>query len=408
MLTEHRLALGFWVFAATPRSIDDVHDGGTMTVLRSWCWTGVLALLLPAMPVLAVDPPRDLDDYVVLGIVDVRMRDGAFVAAGHVGVNDARGDLELNRRVFFGAASAAVADAARLGHGTSIADLFANEVSDVTGGIIRGAGPIAFVPPITGLPPLPTFAPGTTNVAVPRAGTLTLGQGKYGVVVVPDGARLELLGGTYDLVDLRVGKSAKVLIDAPSTLNIQNILDVGRFTGFGPASSAVSARDVVVNVGGPFVGFGAAAHVSLDLRAPNASVRFGRSFRGRGRFIGNRIQISRTTNFRASACAGPGSTGCEDRSAPQSSFCTLTQATYGSAKGAANGPTGLVTQHAQLLPLTIGAPGPRVDGGQQGWARLLPAGGRRSRRALLAGGLQGRHDRERVHESAAHRLRAGR
>jgi len=330
-----------------------------MDLRASW-WTVSLYVVIVAMPAPAVaDAPRDLGDYVVLGINDVRLRDGAFIASGDVGVNEAAGGVEIDRRVFIGNGSATVADHARLGSATSLFDLFTNDLSAAPS-IIRGAGPLAFTPPIaTVLPPLPKFAPGTTAVVVRRDDVQTLAPGQYGLAVVEDHGTLELSGGTYQLLDLIVGKSAKVFVRAPSVLNVQGIVDIGRFAGFGPGSSALSARDVVVNVGGPFVGFASAGHVEIDLFAPNAAVRFDQSFRGRGRFIGATITIGRTTNFRRVHCNGPGTSGCGDRApAPApSTFCTLGQAIYGSTVGGANGPIGLVTLHPGLLPLTVGAPG---------------------------------------------------
>src|SRR5262249_38688227 len=193
-----------------------------------------------------------------------------------------------------------------------------------------------------------------TPVTVDKDGSATLGPGAYAKLVVKDNGQIELTGGAYQFASVDVGKSAEVVVDAPSTIDVKGNFELGRFTGFGPATSQLGAADVQVRVGGAKVTFGAASHVASYVLAPLAEIRLANSMRGRGRFIGSRITTDKTINVRRPCDAS----GCDDRApAPApTSFCTLDQATYGAVDGAANGAAGLVTLPPELFPLPIGRP----------------------------------------------------
>jgi hypothetical protein len=326
-----------------------------MVRLAYWLCTGIAGIVLGA-GVAAADAPRDLDGYALLAIDELRVEVDAFIADGHIGVNDAGGEMAIDRRAFLSNTSAAVAASVRLDRGSSIFDLFTNGLS-AHHGVIRGAGPTPFsVPIVAALPALPSFVPGAVPLIVGDHATATITPGSYSQLLIGDDSRVRMVGGEYQFETARVGRRAKLLVTGPSTINIQQVLTVGRFTSFGPADSGVGALEIDVNVGGPFVGIGAAAHVAIDLLAPNASLRFGRSFRGRGRFVARSVLVGRTVLIRDPGCGAPGE--CEDKSpvAPVT-FRTLSQASYGAADGDANGPAGLVTMNPTILPVTIGGPG---------------------------------------------------
>src|SRR5262249_44755861 len=74
--------------------------------------------------------------------------------------------------------------------------------------------------------------------------------------------------------------------DGPSTINIEGNLRLGDSSVFGP----VSGTDVIqVNVGGRFIRFGRTATAAMALFAPNAQIRFGKGFFGRGSFVGAEV-----------------------------------------------------------------------------------------------------------------------
>jgi cysteine-rich repeat protein len=259
-----------------------------------------IGALLGAAPAFA-DAPRDLADYVLVGGNGVGVGTDAFIAEGHTGAND--GPLVLGRRLFIADGQAAVAEIVVLKKGTSIFDVFTNSlVDDPNDFIVRGTTAPLAPPTIASLPPLPSFAPGTTEILVHSGETATLPPGPYGDVRVARDAVLEITGGHYELASLTTGKLSKVLALAPATINIAGNLKVGHLAGFGPSSPSTGERRVIVNVGGTAVRLSPATHVDIDLLAPNASLRIGQSFHGNGRFIARHITGGRRLNVRHPVC----------------------------------------------------------------------------------------------------------
>lgn len=294
----------------------------------------------------AAEPPRDLDTYVLLGVHAVNLGRGTFVAAGNVGVNEAAGTFDLHREVFV--AGGLVADVARVGHATSVDALFVNQLSARSDVVVRAADPTPFTAPIVALPPLPGFAPSSLPVSVRGQDRMTLAPGAYGAIEVGMQGILELTGGAYEFASLDVNIFGAVLVDAPATINVQGDLKIGRFGRLGAARTGVGARDVRVTVGGESVRFGDTSHAAIDLFAPNAHLRFGRSFRGEGRFVGNDINGRETMNLRLTG-VGVG--------VAASRLSTLTQDHYGAPSGGTNSLTALVSLNPAILPVTVGAPG---------------------------------------------------
>ena len=304
--------------------------------------------LLASVATAAADAPRDLAGYVVLGVHGVDLGDETFVANGNVGVNLSGGELRIGEIVFLPTGSAAVADHVTVGENASLFDVFTNDLESAPPITIRGAGPTAFAPLIAAIPPLPKFAPGSTFVFVQAGLTRTLAPGAYGAAVVDDDATLELTGGHYEFTVLDVGSYGSVVADAPVVVNVRSSVEVGAFGSVGPANGDLAAGDVHVNVGGGFVRVEQTAHLAMDLLAPKAQVRFGRSVRAEGRFVGDQFQGDETINLRL---VGPA-----DGPAP-SQLCTLTQEDYGAPLDGAPGPAASIAPLTLPLPVTIGAPG---------------------------------------------------
>jgi hypothetical protein len=310
-------------------------------------------LVLATAPAFASVPlPDSLADYVVLGSGDVDLGKGLLVTQGGVGANDSGSTLILGRDVSLPDGSPAVGDHVEVGRDASIFDLFANSFELSPGAEIRGIGPLAFTPPVVaGLPSPPSFAPGTEEVRVGKDEVLDLEPGAYGEVVVARRGTLVLSAGTYEMESFRTGRLAKVLVTGPVTVNVADTFKVGHLSAFGPSVTGLSALDVDVNVVGEQVRLGPASHVSIDLLALGARVRLGRSFHGTGRYVGKDVVGAPTMNLRTPSEIGLATVRGELE------LCTLTQAEYGAAGGAANGPDGLVTDNEDLLPVRVGATG---------------------------------------------------
>ena len=257
------------------------------------------------------DVPRDLEDYVILAVQHARIKNLSSVTQGNVGVNTAasgsiaRSGLELGKKVTLADGTVAVADQCRLGNGTRVDDLFTNALLSLPASIqVGGSGPTPFgpLPIVANIPPLPAFAPGSGLTVVPKNGSLTLAPGAYGTVMVLNVGTLTLTGGTYEFSTLATGKHARILVAAPSVVNIAKDMRIGDRSAFGPSTPAVGARQVHVNVGGKRVRFGASSNVAIDLLATNAYVSFGRNFFGKGRFIGSKVNTDHSTQWDHPEC----------------------------------------------------------------------------------------------------------
>lgn len=318
-----------------------------MTCGRTAALLAIVGCVLGTAARAGADAPRELADYAVLGLHRVELGKGTFVAAGNVGVNEAGGTLRIDDEAFLADGTAAVGDRMFVGDAASLFDVFANDFASASPPVIRGSGPTAFVPPIAALPALPAFAPGVTPVAVRGAEPVVLPPGAYGSVVVAPTATLELTGGTYELAALSVHVYGRVIVDAAAVVNIQGNMKIGAFGSFGPASSAISAGDIQVNVGGAFVRVERTTHVGMSLFAPAARLRLGRSVRAEGRFIADEFDADETLNLRLVAPDPP----------PVGELCTLTQEAYGAPLSAADPVAALVIQNPALFPITVGAAG---------------------------------------------------
>jgi hypothetical protein len=269
-----------------------------------WTLVALLGLVVAttARPASAA-PSHTLDDYVVLGLERVHLKDLATVRSGDVGVNGAvRLGLVVGRGSTFADGTTLVGDWARADRVT-VWDFYTNRhLSPPAGLVVRGTGPLPTgpLPLVDPLPPLPAFAPSSVSVAV--KGPLSLPPGAYGNIKLQAGARLELSAGTYEFHAITASKNTAIVVTGPVTLNVQTNLRIGNGSFFGPASAAVTAEDVVVNVGGRVARFGSGASAALKLYAPNARAAFGRNFQGVGQFVARHVNTDHSTTFSRGDC----------------------------------------------------------------------------------------------------------
>ncbi|MCW5891230.1 MAG: hypothetical protein KIT14_11850 [bacterium] len=248
-------------------------------------------------------PSHTLDDYVVMGLERVHLKDLATVRSGDVGVNGAvRLALVIGRGSTFANGTTLVGDWARADRVT-VYDFYTNRhLSPPAGLVVNGVGPLPTgpLPLVDPLPPLPAFAPSGVSVVV--MGQQALPPGTYGNVTVRSGGRLELSAGTYEFHTITAAKGASILVSGPATLNVQQTLRMGNGSVFGPASGTITAEGIVVNVGGRVARFGSAARASLKLYAPNARASFGRNFQGIGQFVAKTVNTDHSTSFSRGDC----------------------------------------------------------------------------------------------------------
>src|SRR6266581_4622849 len=205
----------------------------------------LLALLLTAVTTApAGAQSRDMDSYLLFALQGMRTK-GLSVSSGNIGVNDPNG-------VIWSA------------HGVIDAPQ-----SDVVAGMVRASER--------------TLPPGTYgNVVVFSAGSRS--------------GRLVLTGGEYLFCGLRAGRSARIFVQRPSTVMIQNEVSLGASAYLGPdpdVSPLPLASDITFYVNGPAVRFSASSEAHAHVYAPNAMLRLTHEATIQGTFLARLIRTER-------------------------------------------------------------------------------------------------------------------
>jgi hypothetical protein len=276
-------------------------------------WAGAASAQLPS---------RDLASYVLLGLDKIQMKEFSFTKLGNVGVNNEGGTLYWGNSSFFDDGTDVVADSLnRAGQNSSLFCLYANETHSPLSNItIRSCGgqpvPWAPQPLIDPLPPDPSCSPGASAVKVARGGSQTLPAGSYGKVRVLNGATLELTGGSYCFDDVKLGRKAKIVADAPV-----DITSMHRYVS-GPGSrlvaatgSGLGATNIMVGVAGRLVKLSHKNKIFGIFYAPKATMRFGRGGNFTGQFVARKMRSDFGDTFTHEVCGNgvvdPGE-ACDD------------------------------------------------------------------------------------------------
>ena len=267
--------------------------------------TRVLATLLALAQ--QAPPSRNVDDYVLIGLIRVSLGSGVRVLSGNVGVNaaasgprqgspDNRGTLFVSHDGTFDFANGAapVADTVRLSNRVTVGDVYANHLLAPRGASFRfPAIPFAFFGSgrtlFAALPELPALGCGSASgafVFVTHRTSLT--PGTYGSLLATSDADIELAPGTYRFESIKLGKRATLLADGPVTVNVCGDLRLSSLARIGFRNEG-RASDFLLNVAGPNVAFSHGTDVTAIVRAPNARLRLGALQRLRGQFIANAV-----------------------------------------------------------------------------------------------------------------------
>ncbi len=193
---------------------------------------------------------------------------------GNFGVIDPGGDMEVQlNSILFGAGSYAAADSLEIKENTSVQDVFTNALVQRAGSVVNGSiAPVSL--PLFAVPPLPAAVSdpctaAAANVVVPAAGSLSLGPGCYGDVIVNDNAELDLAAGVYKLRNLSVRLNAK-LITGPGFVSLNVAGDVNTEESAYIAPTSGNRADLDVFVGGTTVNLAKFSHMTGAVFAPNA------------------------------------------------------------------------------------------------------------------------------------------
>jgi hypothetical protein len=278
--------------------------------MRARRWVGAVfaaTTLFAAGATAATTPSRNLYTYVIFGLDKIQMKEFFFSNLGNIGVNNAGGTLYWGRKSYFSDGSQVVTDILnRSGDQSSVYDLFANQVFTQLANItVRDDGPLPWAPAplIAPLPATPSCTPGTAGVSVPKGGDLTLPPGSYAALRVANGATLELTGGSYCFADVKLGRKAKIVVDAPSNIVSMNRYVSSVYSRLVPADgSGIGAADISVGVAGKLVRLSHRSKIFGVFFAPNATMRFGRGGNFTGQFVARVMRSDFSDTFTLEAC----------------------------------------------------------------------------------------------------------
>jgi hypothetical protein len=246
-------------------------------------------LLVPAR-LLAQTPSQNIDDYVLLGIDQLRIKNFGFISGGNVGAiggGKRRGQLRLGKFVEVAGATQAAGDRAFLNKFASVCELFANELSGPFAEI-RCSGPTPFAVPLLTLPSLPPVTPGTTPINIAKFGSQALAPGPYAKIKVGNDGEIIFTGGTYDVQSFKTGRRVTLRFLAPTTLNVVDKLKINNQSTIVRAPG-VGVLDLRFNVGKKVL-LGGSGNYAGDFFAPLGLIRFGRSGFFKGRYIGRKVK----------------------------------------------------------------------------------------------------------------------
>ena len=156
-----------------------------------------------------------------------------------------------------------------------------------------------FVPLFFGMPVVPAFTAGGTDVNLQNG--QSLGPGTYGTLRVSNNASVTLAGGTYNFTGVELKSGAIVRFSGAATVRVSGRVLIGNGSSVGPApASGITAFDVVwyaTGVDGPpkkpanAFDIGSNATVSLNAFAPNGTTTIGSYAVATGAFLGKRVSV---------------------------------------------------------------------------------------------------------------------
>lgn len=179
------------------------------------------------------------------------------------------------------------------GSKTSLYDLYANRLTNGSSGWKRRhVGPTSYsggtIMATSSLPVVPSFTYGSNNVTVNCNATMTLSPGKYAVVTVRAGGRLNLGAGIYNIKTLRTENNATINTNDSSKVRIATSLTLANDCYVGPSNIAlfIVRSDGVC---GNSVDFGYRTQFHGQVLAPLGTIDLGRKTDLFGRFWGKII-----------------------------------------------------------------------------------------------------------------------
>jgi hypothetical protein len=166
------------------------------------------------------------------------------------------------------------------------------------------------LPVFASLPPALIRPAGSTDVAVPNNGTLTLDEGAYRDVTIGRGARLTLSGGGYTFRSIAVDRGGELRYAKAADVVVSGRVDLGSDGVISPADgSGMTSAAMRMQVDGlngtngalqstpPSIHAGTNSKLFATLYATGGSLVIDRDSEGNGAFLARDIQVSRGGRF---------------------------------------------------------------------------------------------------------------
>ncbi len=276
--------------------------GGTAV---AWLLRLAVALILTAVPRGAGAQSRDAEHYQLLVNRDGHIKSLAVVG-GNIAVNSPGGFLNLAHHVTVTDGHAVVGDTVRIQVRSHAFDVFANTLFTGVGSLIAGTVTQPLLPPIFAPEPLvvpdpfdpfnlppnfPIHCAGSARAGGQRE-TFTLVPGSYGDVSVGQLGTLILQSGDYTFCSLTAVSFGTIMVNAPATIDIADILLLATRSRLLPVGSPATIQ---INVMRSLVRIGEKSIFDARLFAPFAKTRVGGAATIMGHLVTDRFQTDAHT-----------------------------------------------------------------------------------------------------------------
>jgi hypothetical protein len=253
-----------------------------------------------------------IGNYAIFGLHNVVISQNVTFNTGSAGAQNAQPNMALPANAemiikqnskFVDPASAVVGDTVIINSGTSVQNVFYNELQN-NGTITGTKNTPLLLPVVKSLPPFPRSTPGTSVIDVPMNGVLTLQPGQYGSITVEQGGTLNLAGGIYNVTSITAKQNSNLFFASASQVVVQNQITWNKGTFVGPSStSGLHARDIIIFVGGnstinqntTSTDLGKNAIVKANMYAPTGSINMDQGTQATGSFIANTVTIQQNS-----------------------------------------------------------------------------------------------------------------
>jgi hypothetical protein len=221
---------------------------------------------------------------------------------GSIGVNEVGAHFNIGKGVSMPDDTVVMGDSVRIGEGSNVFRVEANQLFAQPGTIIRGGSGPALLPAVSPFCSIPSVPCGGPDVGLEvNQDSPPLPPGSYGTVLVRNGGTLKLAPGTFNFCRLLVGRGGSVETEGAVTINVNGPVRLGSEASLAPVAQS---PHVILNVAGSQIRFGQNSVVQAVVTAPRALLRLGRSSMFDGSFCVDMLRDDKHITLECS-CSAP-------------------------------------------------------------------------------------------------------